>query len=177
MVPKMAAIAQIKVSSVIDLTAALFLVTTNSATIGADVTVSGSPGPLDPEGFIPNGVAKWVDRGCGIAIGMPSFTLSSRAPTKTSRVTRVQTKYIQPTMEVTSPSTGTGIQPAPTKAYECTWNSEFLIPERATLAERTAFYSRCISLMVRKIQANDSSPIDVTGTPVIDAVLLLDKPY
>lgn len=171
----MGAIAQIKKCSRLDLV--LGYVNSTDPVIVSDVSVAGSPGPLDPEGFGSNGVAKWIDRACGIVIGMPYFTLFSRAPTKTSRITRVNSKYVHPVLEVTSPSTSTGIQPSPTKAYELTWNNEFLIPERATLAERTAFYSACLSLMVRRTQASDGIPTDTTGTPLIDAVLLLDKPY
>lgn len=168
----MSAIASIKLSSILTRT-----LKTASATIGIDVTSLGSPGNLDPEGFTPTGIAKWVDRSCGISIGFPYLTLSCRAPTKTSRITRVQMKYVSPTLEVTSPSTSTGIQPAPTKAYDCTFNGEFLIPERATLAERQAFYSRVLSLFADTINASDDNPTDSTGSPVYGAVVTLDKPF
>jgi hypothetical protein len=39
-------------------------------------------------------------------------------------------------MEVTSPQTGTGIQPAPTVSFILRSKTEFWIPERATLAQR-----------------------------------------
>lgn len=168
----MAAIATIKLSSILGGT-----VRTTSATAGVDVSTSGSPGNLDPEGFTPQGIAKWVDRSCGIQIGYPYLTLSSRPPTKTSRITRVQMKYVSPTLEQTSPSTSTGIQPAPTKAYDITFNGEFLIPERATLAERTAFLSRVVSLFFDTINASDDVPTDSTGSPIPNAVKLLDKPF
>jgi hypothetical protein len=41
-----------------------------------------------------------------------------------------------PVLEVTSPSTGTGIQPAPTVAYILRFNGEFILPERADLQGR-----------------------------------------
>lgn len=168
----MAAIATIKKSSILGT-----VVRSTSATVGIDVSSAGSPGNLDPEGFTPQGVAKWVDRSSGYQIGYPSLTLSSRPPTKTSRLTRILAKYVSPTLEATSPSTSTGIQPAPTKAYECTFNGEFLIPERATLAERTAFFSVVKSLFFDTINASDDSPTDATGSPLPNAVILLDKPY
>lgn len=168
----MAAIATIKLSSILDR-----IMKSTSATIGVDVSVSSSPGNLDPEGFTPTGIAKWVDRSCGIQIGYPYLTLSCRAPTKTSRITRVQAKYVSPTLEATSPSTSTGIQPAPTKAYEITCNMEWLIPERATLAERQAAFSRVLSLLADTITASDGSPTDATGSPIYGAVVTLDKPY
>lgn len=178
----MAAIAPIKLSSILLDATTLAAGTAPSmlslsATIGVDVSITGSPGNLDPEGFVPNGVAKWVDRSSGIQIGYPSLTVSSRAPTKTSRVTRIIAKYVSPTMEITSPATSTGIQPAPTKAYDAICNVEFVLPERMTLAERTAFYSRCLSLFLARIQASDASPSDATGSPLPAMVLNLDKPY
>lgn len=168
----MAAIATIKKSSILGST-----VRTTSATIAEDVTSAGSPGNFDPEGFVSEGVAKWVDRSGGIQIGYPAFTLSCRAPTKTSRLTRVQAKLVQPILEVTSPSTSSGIQPAPTLAYGITFNGEFLIPERATLAERTAFFSLVKSLFFDTVNASDDVPSTLTGSPLPAAILSLDKPY
>lgn len=178
----MAAIATIKTSSILLDVAGLAagtspLIKSLSATIGVDVSVAGSPGNFDPEGFLPNGIAKWVDRSIGVQIGYPSFTMSSRAPTKTSRVTRVFAKYVQPTMEITSAATSTGISPAPTKAYEMIANLEFVIPERATLLERVIFFSKVLSFFMAKINASDDVPTDLTGSPLPGAILNLDKPY
>lgn len=178
----MAAIAPIKTSSILFDAAGLLagtspLVKSLSATIGVDVTVSGSPGNLDPEGPTLTGVQKWVDRSSPYQIGYPSFTFSSKPPSKTSRVTRVTTKFSQPVLEITSAATYNGIAPSPTVAYTAIWNSEFVIPERMTLLERIAFFSKCISFMVAKINASDDSPTDLTGSPLPSAVVNLDKPY
>lgn len=162
----MGAIASIKTSSL--LVAAPLL--TNSATIGVDKT-------FDPEGFIQPGVARFVDRSGGIAIGFPAFTLSVRPPTKVSRVFKVTAKLVLPTLEQTSASTATGIQPAPTKAYDCTCLMEFLLPERSTLAERTALLAHVHSLFATTITASDSSPSDATGSPLPAAVMNFDAPY
>lgn len=166
----MASIDVIKTASLLNVATDGYILTT-SAAVSVDVSVAGSPGNLSPEGFIPGGIAKWVDRSSGISLGFPVFTLSSRAPTKTSRVTRVLAKYIVPTLETAV------VGVPPTKAYEHVANIEFLLPERGSAAERLAFYSRTLSLMVRRIAASDLTPVDLTGTPLIDAVLLLDKPY
>jgi hypothetical protein len=61
---------------------------------------------------------------------------SLRVPTKGSRNYRLTVKVSLPVLEQTSPSTATGIQPAPTKAYDLTFNGEFILPERSTLANR-----------------------------------------
>jgi hypothetical protein len=92
---------------------------------------------FSPDNIDPNGVARWVDRSGGIAIGMPSITESIKRPSKKgSRSYRVVTKVTVPVLEQTSPSTATGIQPAPTKAFDLIFNGEFVLPERSTLAQR-----------------------------------------
>lgn len=83
------------------------------------------------------GVAKLADRVSGIAIGFPVLTLSVRSPSKGSRNYKVMGKLVVPTLEATSPSTATGIQPAPTKAYDSLGTFEFVLPERSTQLERT----------------------------------------
>lgn len=82
------------------------------------------------------GVAKWADRVGGIALGFPIVTMSLRSPTKTNRNYKVAAKVVLPVLEVTSPSTATGIQPAPTLAYNLTCNIDMVLPERSTQAQR-----------------------------------------
>nr|APG77230.1 hypothetical protein [Hubei levi-like virus 7] len=82
------------------------------------------------------GVAKWADRVGGIAVGFPTVSFSMRVPTKASRMYRVTAKVTLPVLEQTSASTATGIQPAPTKAYDLMCNIEFVLPERSTEAQR-----------------------------------------
>lgn len=161
----MPAIGSIKTSSILSATEL-----TTSATVGVDKT-------FDPEGFNLPGVAKWVDRSGGIAIGFPALTLSVRAPTKGSRVYKVTAKLVLPTLEQTSASTATGIQPAPTKAYDCTCVMEFMLPERSTLTERNALLSHVRSLFATTITASDAAPSDSTGSPLAAAVANFDPPY
>lgn len=82
------------------------------------------------------GVAKWADRSGGIALGFPVVSLSLRSPSKTSRNFRLTAKVVTPVLEVTSPSTATGIQPAPTLAYNVTANIDIVLPERSTVQQR-----------------------------------------
>lgn len=84
-----------------------------------------------------NGVAKLADRSGGISIGFPTLTLSVRTPSKGSPNYKIVGRVTVPTLEATSPSTATGIQPAPTVAYACLATIEFILPERCTLAERS----------------------------------------
>lgn len=85
------------------------------------------------------------DRAGGIAIGFPLIVVRFKRPTApvngsasapNSRVYRVQSNVVFPVLEVTSASTGTGIQPAPTVAYVCRHNGEWILPERSTLQNR-----------------------------------------
>ena len=163
----MSAIAAVKLSGILDHTLARL---TTSATVGIDTT-------LNPEGISPQGVAAWVDRSGGIAIGYPRLTMSMRPPQKASRVTRVTAKLVLPTLEQTSASTATGIQPAPTKAYDCTCIMEFFLPERSTLAERQKLLSQVASLFAKTINASDGTPTDSTGSPLHAAVETLENVY
>lgn len=163
----MSAIAAVKLSSKLD--HALARLTTDAA-VSVDST-------LNPEGISPNGIAAWVDRSGGIAIGYPRLTLSVRPPTKASRIYKVQVKLVLPTLEQTSPSTSTGIQPAPTKAYDCTCVMEFFLPERSTLAERQKLFSEVASLFARTINASDGVPTDSTGSPLESAVTTFENVY
>jgi len=162
----MSAFAQVKTSSILDLAACY----TGSATVATDTT-------FDPVGYVAPGVARWEDRSGGIAVGFPTIHLSVRQPSKTSRLYKVTCKVSIPTLEQTSASTSTGIQPAPTKAYENQAIMEFLLPERSTLTERTAFLKHVASLFHSAIGASDNSPLDTTASPLVGAVLSYERPY
>jgi hypothetical protein len=135
-----------------------------SATVGADSTLS-------PEGRNTQGIVSWVDRSDGIALGYPRLTLGVRPPQKASRVTKVSVKLVLPTLEQTSASTMTGIQPAPTKAYDCSFIGEFFLPERSTQTERETLFSQVLSLFVDAIASTDGTPNDTTGSPLRNAVV------
>lgn len=85
-----------------------------------------------------NGVALFADKSQGIPLGFPQMTLLVRPPVKNSgsSIYKVSLKVMTPVLEVTSPSTTTGIQPAPTKAYDLMATVEFNLPERSTVAQR-----------------------------------------
>lgn len=82
------------------------------------------------------GVARFADRSGGVALGYPVISQSLRSPAKGARNYRLTVKVVLPVLEQTSASTATGIQPAPTKAYDLTFTGEFILPERSTLADR-----------------------------------------
>lgn len=87
------------------------------------------------------GITKWADKVGGIQLGYPTITQSLREPTKDSPTCKVVAKVVLPVLEVTSPSTATGIQPAPTKAFEMIANIDVIIPTRATAAQKADMYA------------------------------------
>jgi hypothetical protein len=97
---------------------------------------------FSPVNIDSTGVAKWADRSGGIAFGFNTVSMRLRTPVTNGRVSsadrvyRLNLKVNTPVLEVTSASTGTGIQPAPTKAYEPFANIELVLPERSTLQQR-----------------------------------------
>jgi hypothetical protein len=171
----MSAIAPIKTAGAVSLALIANRVDSVIKTVG-DAGI-GYNRTYDPEGFQLPGVARWVDRSSGIAVGYPNITLSVRAPTKTSRVYKVMAKISLPTLEQTSASTATGIQPMPTRAYDHSAILEFMLPERGALWERQALLDTCLSLMVATITASDGSPSDLTGSPLRAAIENFDPPY
>jgi hypothetical protein len=86
-------------------------------------------------------------------------------------------KLTLPTADITSPSTGSGIQPAPSKAYECLATLEMVFPERSTLAERNTLRSLVLSCLSTQITAGDLSPSVVTGSPLPMAISDFEVPY
>lgn len=79
----------------------------------------------------------WKDRtATSVSIGQNTLSLQQRLPTKQSKSYKDSWKLVCPVLEQTSASTATGIQPAPTLAYENLAVLEFVLNERSTLQER-----------------------------------------
>jgi len=83
-----------------------------------------------------DGLIQWVDRTQAILVGQNRLTVSQRLANKQVRTTKVAWKLETPILEQTSPSTSTGIQPAPTVAYTSIGTIELVLPDRCTLQER-----------------------------------------
>jgi hypothetical protein len=92
-------------------------------------------------------MATYTDRVSGIAVGFPVLTVSVTLPSKTSRVYKVRAKIVVPTLEVVNASTYSGITPAPTKAYDCLCDINFVLPERSTLVDRKNILAYVKNLM------------------------------
>ena len=81
-------------------------------------------------------IYRWDNRASGIVVGYDQLTISTRLPTKQAKSTKVQMRLTCPTLEATSPSTATGIQPAPTVAYNTVVELNYILPERSSLQDR-----------------------------------------
>jgi hypothetical protein len=90
---------------------------------------------------------------------------------------KITAKLDLPTLDITSPSTMSGIQPQPSKAYSCAAVLEVMLPERSTLAERQRLLSYFRSFLVTTINASDASPTDATASPLPAAITTFEKPY
>lgn len=99
---------------------------------GAATPVAHTFAPLNVIGD----VATYVDRATGITIGYPMVKITITQPTKALKLTKVRTRVTMPVLEVLTASTYNGITPAPTKAYDLTFDSTFFLPERSTLQNR-----------------------------------------
>jgi len=81
-------------------------------------------------------LATYADRVSGISVGFPIVTSSLIIPNKASKAYKARFKIVWPILETISNSTFSGIAPAPTKAYDLTFDGTFLLPERSTLQNR-----------------------------------------
>lgn len=107
----------------------------------ASITLTdGQPTPVNrvfsPTKVDGEGVAYYENRSTGIPVGYDTLSIGLRAPGKGSSNYKATLRLRLPTLEVTSPSTATGIQPQPTKAYDCFANIEMVFPSRSSAQNR-----------------------------------------
>lgn len=107
-------------------------ISTITLTDGATTPVNRSFGPAKKDGD----TYQYHYRGGGVGAGFDRLTISTRHPTKALKATKVSLKLETPILEVTSPSTSTGIQPAPTVSHTPLAQLEFVLPEKASKQER-----------------------------------------
>lgn len=100
----------------------------------------GQPTPVvrvfTPTKVDSEGVAHYDNRAGGIAVGYDQLSIGLRAPGKGSQNYKATLRLRLPTLEVTSPSTASGIQPQPTRAYDCFANIEMVLPQRSSAQNR-----------------------------------------
>lgn len=109
--------------------------------VRANITLTDAAGTPVNHVFKPlqtgsDGVIGWRDSNQAIYAGQAVLTVSQRLAARNSKATKVVWKLETPVLEQTSPSTATGIQPAPTVAYTPLATIEFVLPDRMSLQER-----------------------------------------
>ncbi|DAD52448.1 coat protein [ssRNA phage SRR5466727_3] len=104
----------------------------------------------------------WKDRtATTVPIGQNSLTLMQRVPSKQAKTYKFVWKLDCPILEQTSASTTTGIQPAPTLAYNNFAVIDIVLSERATLQERKDLLSQLRDLIDEAIVTSQSHDLEV----------------
>lgn len=104
----------------------------------------------------------WKDRTVTtVPIGQNSLSLMQRVPSKQAKTYKFAWKFEAPILEQTSPSTTTGIQPAPTLAYTNLCSLEFVLSERATLQERKDLLAQVRDLIDEAIVTSQVHDLEV----------------
>jgi hypothetical protein len=102
--------------------------------------VDGQPTPATrvfaPLGVSSDYVGSYENRITGIQVGYDTLSIGFRRTTPKSRNNKLTIRLTLPTLEVTSPSTSSGIQPQPTQAFACAAFVEFVLPERSSVQNR-----------------------------------------
>jgi hypothetical protein len=116
------------------------------AAIANLVLADGQATPVNKT-FIPmdctSALATWTDRSSGIALGMPTVTLSV---SKENERVRALAKVTLPVMEVISGADG-GYTPSPKVAYTCIGKLEMVFPNRSVLQNRKDIVALVKNLM------------------------------
>lgn len=89
----------------------------------------------------------WTDRAAGVAAGFNTISVLTRYGASSNAGQRVTMKVVAPTLAVTSPSSGSGVQPNPTAAYQTLFSCEFLLPNATDLAARKNIYAFAKNLL------------------------------
>lgn len=164
----------IKASTIIDVAASPALMLGQTANAGIGINKTYTPAGPEKAG---SGVFVWEDRSGGIENLFPRYSLSVKRPTGNAQNIKVVEKLVYPVPNVTSPSTGSGIQPLPSVAGYLIHTGEFSMPAWCGLVDRTAFLSLVMSFRCGTILSFDTTPSDATGAPLFDAVLNYEPIY
>lgn len=125
---------------------------------GAATPVAHTFGPAFNDGVL----SKWNDRSGGVVAGFAELSLGAKLPQNGSQVQRYTAKVSVPILEQTSPSTATGIQPAPTVGYTMLATVDIVLPVRATQQNRKdllAFLKNYLATTVITSAVVDLEPV------------------
>lgn len=131
---------------------ASFTLTTRGTANGAPTaTVTYNPisaSVQDPQnpGYL---VTHWQEQSATTPIGYSNVVLKSRPISPGVVLQRVKGSLSIPTLDITAPATGTGIQPAPSVAYSNDFGFEFKLPTRGTTSEKWELFFRSKDLLTK----------------------------
>jgi len=91
-------------------------------------------------------VSRWQEQSAAYAIGYSDLTVVAKPALGQVPMQTVSVRLQLPTLDVTSPATGTGIQPAPSVAYQCDMKLEGKFPTRSSASERHETLARFLSI-------------------------------
>lgn len=104
----------------------------------------------------------WVDRtATSVPIGQDQLSLLQRVPGKQAKSYKFSWKLQKKTLEQTSPSTTTGIQPQPTLAYENIAAIDIVCHERSSLQERRDLLTQVRDLIDEAITTAQVESLDL----------------
>jgi hypothetical protein len=105
-------------------------------------------------------ILSWQDRTQSVYAGQNRLTVSQRVATKSTKAHKISWKLETPILEQTSPSTSTGIQPAPTVAYTPVGTIELVLPDRMSLQERKDLLAQMRDLIAEAIVTAQVQDLD-----------------
>jgi hypothetical protein len=109
------------------------------------------------------GVLYWKDTTVtSVDLGRNTLSLLQKVPGAQARVYKDSWKLVCPTLEQTSPSTSTGIQPAPTLAYENIFSMDLVFSERSTLQERKDILAMARDLIDEALITAQAEDLEIT---------------
>lgn len=103
---------------------------------------------------------EFTDRVSGVAAGFNKISVLTRYGAASNAGQRVTMKVTVPTLAVTAPSSGTGVQPNPTAAYTGLATIEFLIPNASDAVARANLLAYVKNLMATSFVANMIQNLD-----------------
>lgn len=102
----------------------------------------------------------FTDRAAGVAAGFNTISVVTRYGSASNMGQRVSVKLVAPTLAVTAPSGGTGVQPNPTQAYATLFSFEFLLPNASDSAARKNIYAFAKNLLATAFVQNMVENLD-----------------
>ena len=102
----------------------------------------------------------WRDRTQAIAVGQNVLSCAQKVPSANSPTYKMSWKLELPVLAVTAPTTGTGIQPAPSVAYKNIVTMDLVMHERSTLQERKDALAQIRDLIDEAIVTSQAQDLD-----------------